>query len=84
MWNLEASIFRSQPIRILRWSRFQKRIQSDMGALERSLSRIHPSRISSWSKEENDFPVAGDHLKHRFLDVTKVEFLGCQDADNDF
>ena len=55
-----------------------------MGALERSLSRIHPSRISSWSKEENDFPVAGDHLKHRFLDVTKVEFLGCQDADNDF
>ena len=24
--------------------------------------------------EENEFRVPGDHLKHRFLDLTKVEF----------
>ena len=33
--------------------------------------------------EENEFRVPGDHLKHRFLDFTKVEFWACQEAEND-
>jgi len=27
--------------------------------------------------EENEFPVSSDHLKHPFLDLTKVEFWAC-------
>jgi len=28
--------------------------------------------------------VPGDHLKFRFLDLTKVELWTCQEAENDF
>ena len=42
------------------------------------------SRIFGWSSEENEFPVPGDHLKHRFLVSTKDEFCSLQEAKNDF
>ena len=35
-------------------------------------------------EEENEFPVPGDHFKHRLLDLTIVELLSCQDTENDF
>jgi len=42
------------------------------------------SHFGGIQEEENEFPVHGDHFNHRFLDVTKVEFYACQEAENDF
>jgi len=36
-----------------------------------------------FQEEGNVFPVPGDHLKHRFFDLTKVEFWVFQDVEND-
>jgi len=54
-----------------------------MRPLETSLSRLHPIRILCWTREENEFRVPGDHLKHGFLDLTKVEFWAFQETEND-
>ena len=35
-------------------------------------------------KRKKEFPVPGDQLKHRFLDLSKVEFWGSQEPENDF
>ena len=48
-----------------------------MRPLETSLFRLHPSRIKVAQEEEKEFQVPGDHLKHRFLDKTEVEFWAC-------
>ena len=44
------------------------------------------SQVAFWAGqgEENEFPVIRDHLKHRILDITIVEFRACQGAENDF
>jgi len=41
------------------------------------------SHFGAGQEEENVFPVTGDHLKHRFLELTKGEFWVCQEAEND-
>ena len=84
MRDLVTSLFPLQPIRILGWSRSRKCVQSDMRPLETLLFRLQQSRIFGWCRGKNDFPVFGDHLKHRFLDLTKVEFWACQEAEHDF
>ena len=55
-----------------------------MRPLETSLFRIYPFRILGWSRGKNEFPVIGDHLKHCFLDIIKVEFRACQEAELTF
>ena len=55
-----------------------------MRAIETSLSRIHQDAFSSGQEEQNEFPEPGEHLKNRFLDLTKVEFWACKEAENDF
>jgi len=45
-----------------------------MRTLETSLSRLNPIRFWAGQEEENEFREPGDYLKHRFLEVTKVEF----------
>ena len=84
MRAFETTLSQPQPSRIFGWSRGRKWVQSDMQAHETSLSRIHPSRILGLSRGENEFPVPVDHLKHRFLDLTKGKFYACQEAENDF
>ena len=71
---LETLVSLPQPIRILEWSRARKCVQSDMGALETSLSRLHLFRILGWGRGKKESPVPGDHLKNRFLDPNKVVF----------
>ena len=55
-----------------------------MRVLETSLFRH--THVEFWvgQEEENEFPVNGDHLKHRVLDLTKVEFWAFQEAENIF
>ena len=55
-----------------------------MRAHETSLSRIHKDAFYSGQEEENESAEPGEQLKHRFLDLTKVEFWACQEAENDF
>ena len=55
-----------------------------MRFLETSLSRIHESRNLGCRLEENEFQVPCEQLIHRFLDLTKVEFLSFQEAEYDF
>ena len=55
----------------------------NMRPIETSLF-LTSSRILCWSMEVIYFSVPGDHLKHRFLDITKVDFWASQDAENNF
>jgi len=41
-------------------------------------------RIFFWSRGRKEFRVTGDHLKHRFLDLTKVTFWAGQGEENNF
>ena len=52
-----------------------------MAALESSPSRHHPSSILACSIGRKRVPSAWRHLKHRFLDINKVEFWGCLEAE---
>ena len=61
-----------------------KCVKSVMRPLETLLSRLHQFRILGWSKEENEFPVPGEHLIYRFLDLIKVEFRALQEVEKDF
>ena len=61
-----------------------KWFQRDMGALETTPSRHHPSSILACSIGRKWVPSAWRHLKHRFLDLNKVEFWGCLEAEKDF
>ena len=54
-----------------------------MGALETSQFRNHPSSISACWIGRKWIPSAWRHLKLPFLDLNKVEFWGCQEAEND-
>ena len=55
-----------------------------MRDLETSLSEL--TQVAFWAGqgEGNDFPVPGDHLKHRFGNLSKVKFWVCQEAEYDF
>ena len=57
---------------------------SDKRVLKTSLSRLHTSSILGWSRGRKFVPSAWRTLQHRFLDLTKVEFWVCQEAESDF
>ena len=84
MRALETSIVRPQQIRILRWSRGRKWVQSEMEPLKHSFLDFTQVWFRAGQEEENEFSVPGHHLKHRVLDLTKVEFWGCQEAEKVF
>ena len=46
------------------------------------LSQPHTIRILGWSRRKKVLAVHGDHLKHRFLDLTQVAFWAGQEAEN--
>jgi len=54
-----------------------------MRALETSLFDFTQVAFLAGQEEENEFPETGVHLKNRFLDLTKVDFWACQEAQND-
>ena len=35
-------------------------------------------------KEESEFEVPGNHMKHRFFNLNYVAFLACQESENAF
>jgi len=59
----------------------QKCVQSELCQLESSLFQLQ--QIAFSVNAANDSSPC-DHLKHRFLDLTKVEFWPFQEAVNDF
>jgi len=42
--------------------------------------RALETQVAFWAVqvEENEIRVPGDHLKYRFLELTKVDFWSCQ------
>jgi len=48
-----------------------------MRALEYHLLDFTKVAFRAGQEGENLFSERGDHLKHRFLDLTKVEFWAC-------
>ena len=44
------------------------------------------SQVAIWAGEdtENDFTFPGDHLKHRFLDLTQVAIWTVHEVENEF
>jgi len=55
-----------------------------MRALETSLSRTNPRRICVGKDSENEIAGPGDHLKHRFLELTHFAFCAGQLAESMF
>ena len=55
-----------------------------LAIIKKSLFDFTQVAIWDGQEAENEFPVPSDHLKHQFLDPTKVEFCACQEAENDF
>jgi len=49
-----------------------------------SLSGPDTSRYLGWLGGEIYLAVPGDNLKHRFFDITHVEFWAVQEAEDDF
>jgi len=51
--------------------------------LEESLFLFNQVALRAGPEADNKMKVACDHLKHRFLDLTKVVFWTCKEAEKD-
>ena len=74
MWALEKSLSRPHTCRILGWSKRRNFVPRALRKRETSLFRPHPNRILAGQEAENDIAVPGDHLKHRFINITELHF----------
>jgi len=74
MRALETSLFQPHRSRILVCQEPVNEIEVTCDPLKHCFSEF--TQVAFWAdkSEENEFPVIGEHSKHRFLDIIKVEF----------